>query len=180
MIKRGDATFLGGDFNMSLFVVADQLRPWGIQATFLGSYAWQRPPGGDAASSSSRAAPALAGRTFPGVMFDSLGLFALQPIANLRRVHNMGSLRVDAAADDPLRLDQFLAAEGYSEKSYVGEGRAIEAAFRSDTRGGGVAWQRDTLPMVKQQRLLPEVRDNKITLMGPWRPHALADLRGHP
>ena len=126
MIRRNDVAFLGGDFNMALFLVADEMRHYGINATFLGSFAWCRPRGSDAASSTSRTSPAMAGEKFPGVNFDSLGLFALQPIEDLKRLHNMGNLRADAATDDPQRLHEFLNAEGYGERSYLGSGGGEE------------------------------------------------------
>jgi len=166
MVRRNDVVFLGGDFNMALFRVVDELRHYGISATFLGSFAWCKPRGSDAASSTSRASPAMAGDKFPGVYFDSLGLFALQPIQDLKRLHNLGNLRLDAALPPGAHLREFLKAEGYSERSYLGRGEAIEAAFRSDTRGGGVEWPRATLPMVKQKALIPEVWDATNTLRG--------------
>ena len=108
----------------------------------------------------------MAGDKFLGVYFDSLGLFALQPIEDLRRLHNLDNLQLDAVLPPGQHLREFLKAEGYSERSYLGRGEAIEAAYRSDTRGGGVEWPRATVPMIKQKALIPEFWDATGSVRG--------------
>ena len=176
MIRRNDVAFLGGDFNMALFQVPDDLRHFGINATFLGSYAWCKPRGSDAASSTSRASPALAGDKFPGVYFDSLGLFALQPVEDLKRLHNLNSLRSDAPPSRP--------------PARVHQGRRVRRAVlpgqRPQNRGGFQnRHPRQRGCMAARLHTLCKAESPHPRGVGcyehpprAWRPHAFIVLRG--
>ena len=150
-IKGTRVTFLGGDFNMSLFVAKTALLEYGIDAAFCGSYAWRMRDtrgGGE---------PGLS-----GCRYDSLGLFAVAPVMTVTRLLSLGVLRDEGTTE----LDIFQDAQGYKASSYLGGEIAILEAFQdedSGTRGGGEAHQ---LPKVAQKRLLPEVWDATGGLLG--------------
>ena len=153
-IRRAGVTFLAGDFNMALFDTADTLREYGIEAVFLGGYAWRE------LDTRGRGVPGLA-----GVSFDSLGLFALEPVSTFQRL-----LTVDmftGASQD--MLDTYAnphAAQGYTSNTYVGEHneRKVLAAYadpEANTHDCG-----DRLPHIRQKRLNPDVWDALGALMG--------------
>ena len=41
MVKMHRVTFIGGDFNLALFTAKGAMRKEGVEATFLGSWAWR-------------------------------------------------------------------------------------------------------------------------------------------
>ena len=150
-IKRKRVTFLGGDFNMSLFVAKTALLEYGIDAAFCGSYAWRQRDtrgGGE---------PGLS-----GCRYDSLGLFAVAPVMTVTRLLSLGVLRDEGTTE----LDIFQEAQGYKASAYLGGESAILEAFQNEdsgTRGGGDAHQ---LPKVTQKALKPEVWDAPGGLLG--------------
>ena len=154
-IKRHNVFFVGGDFNMALFVAEEALREHSIDAVFLGSYAWREKD--------------IRGRGvegLPGCRYDSLALFAVKPVSTLSRLLTVPILRGDGAQSVWLKeLDEFEVAQGYAASSYLGGEPKILAAFQHEspsTHGGG-----DILPHIKQKALRPEV----------W--NAAGGLRGH-
>ena len=77
-IIANNVSFVGGDFNMAVFQATEELRQRGIDATFLGSYAW-------------RQADILHGEEVPqaglaGCRYDSLGLYAIRPVTSFSRL----------------------------------------------------------------------------------------------
>ena len=74
---------MGGDFNMALYAAEGELRKAGLDATFLGSYAWLK-------SDIRGGGP---GDTLGRCRFDSLGLFAVVPVSTVSRLLNPSFLR---------------------------------------------------------------------------------------
>ena len=145
-VKRFNVCFVGGDFNMSLFAVVDTLRDHGIEAQFLGSYAWRYNTRGCG----------VAG--LPGCRYDSLGFFAVQPTVRISRMITLPSLHGSGGR----KLDEFDLAQGYPASSYVGGETKVCAAFEHHTHGDGDA----KLPPITQKALRPQVWDATGHLRG--------------
>ena len=67
-VKRYNFIFVGGDFNMALFLAQEALRDYSIDALFWGSYAWR--------DLEIRGSGVVG---LPGCRYDSLGFFAVKP-----------------------------------------------------------------------------------------------------
>ena len=158
-VKRANAQFLGGDFNMALFVAAEELGQRGVEATFLGSYQWRKAD--TRGSGGSAQPPALTGQPgLEGVRYDSLGLFAIAPVTTFSRLHSVAALRGDGAV--PLRA--FEEGQGYKASAYIGGEASILRALGDvygNTHGGGVP-----LPYINQKALCPEVWDAPGRFLG--------------
>ena len=138
---RDGVSFIGGDFNMALFSAAEELHKHGLNAVFLGSYAWrvQDTHGGGAALETVR--------------YDSLGCFAVEPVSSIARLITPAMLHGQWGD----RLHEFTTAQGYNADAYVGKQAAILKAFEplpDGTRGGG-----DELPPIRQRPLYPGAWD---------------------
>ena len=101
-IQRNNVSFVGGDFNMALFVAKDELKAYGIDAVFLGSYAWRQK---DTRGSGVEG--------LPGCRYDSLALFAVRLVSTISRLLRQAALRGIGARD----LDEFEDAHGYPSSS---------------------------------------------------------------
>ena len=137
---------------MALFDTKDALHKHGIDAVFLGGYAWRE------VDTRGRGEPGLR-----GVGFDSLGMFALEPVSTFKRLVTVPMLL--GTADN--KLDQYEskhAAQGYPAHAYVGvESKVLDAYADPNphTHDGG-----ERLPHIVQKRLIPEVWDAYGALMG--------------
>ena len=107
-IRLHNVSFLGGDFNMALFQVKDTLRQEGVEATFLGSYAWRQL---DTCGGGAVPVP-----DYSGCRFDSLALFALKPVPAFARLYTTPTLRGNGMT----ALDESEQSQGYPAASYVG------------------------------------------------------------
>ena len=105
--KKCRVSFLGGDFNMALFVVPEQMWSRSLETRWCGSYAWRK---ADSATSSS---PAVAGQ----LRFDSMGFFALGPAP---RVEPWISMLVLSDEHSQKHLETFPNGQGYEASSYCG------------------------------------------------------------
>ena len=148
-IQRNNVSFVGGDFNMALFVAKDELKAYGIDAVFLGSYAWRQK---DTRGSGVEG--------LPGCRYDSLALFAVRPVSTISRLLRQAALRGIGARD----LDEFEDAHGYPSSSYLGGEEKILAVYQDErpaTHGSG-----ECLPHIKQKALRPQVWDATGHLQG--------------
>jgi hypothetical protein len=94
-IKENTGRLLAGDFNMSLWVVATELRNRGIECTMGAWYAWRDMSG--------------------TVKVDSCGIFFCGPIENVRVILGPSIF----GNGDDTELEQLHAGQGYQLKSYV-------------------------------------------------------------
>ena len=153
--KRHRVSFIGGDFNMALFQAEETMRERGLEAVFLGSYAWREKI---TRGSGESPVPGLG-----GARYDSLALFAVEPVSTLTRVISPSMLRGEGES----ALHEFVQkkAQGYQAHSYKGGEVAILAAFEPwgpSTHGSGD----NPLPHIKQKVLRPEVWDATGILSG--------------
>ena len=140
-VKRNNVSFVGGDFNMALFQGQSMLREGGVDATFLGSYAWLH--------TDTRGGGAGTG-TLQQCRFDSLGLFAVCPVSTVSRLFGPNEVRSGQG------MREFGDGQGYPHHSYVGGLDAVIEAFKL-TRGSGE--RAHALPHIKQKALNPDVWD---------------------
>ena len=111
MVKQHEVTFIGGDFNLALFVAKGHLELRGVRSTFLGSYAWRQ------ISETTH----LPEPGFAGVRFDSIGLFAVGAVTSVARWITPEI----TPPPGPVGYRQ-----GYVASSYGGE-NAVKTAFAS-------------------------------------------------
>ena len=116
-IRRHNVNFLGGDLNMAAFVAVAELRAQGVDATFLGSYAWR-------AQEHTRGGGATPVAGLEGCRYDSLALFAVTPVTTFSRLHTLPAFRGEGASE----LRCFDLAQGYAASAYQGGEAAILAA----------------------------------------------------
>jgi len=118
---------LAGDFNMSLWVVAREMRQRGLQITIAAAFAWAEPGASEAKS-------------------DSCGIFLLGPAASTQLLWGPSAFTSAIADDDRWydarhrheSLPRFVAGQGYVLASYLPPGgalRAMEETFAPSMEG---------------------------------------------
>ena len=95
-IVEHEVRVLGGDFNMSVWVVARNLRAKGLQVTFAAGFAWMLESSGEA-------------------MSDSCGIFIIGPVLSTKPLWSPEVFTSAEAAAD--RLHKFVNGQGYVLKS---------------------------------------------------------------
>ena len=78
MVRDHNIEVIGGDFGMALFKARGALQHLGVQATFLGSWAWRQ------LRDNRGGGEAIPG--IEGLRFDSLGLYAVVPVQSCQRL----------------------------------------------------------------------------------------------
>ena len=106
-IVEHQVRILAGDFNMSLWVVARELRQRGLEVHFAAGFAW-------------------AEQGSPVVNSDSCGLFLIGPVASTKPMWGPRVFTSAMAEDDP-ELPRFVKGQGYPLSSYLPRGHAVLA-----------------------------------------------------
>ena len=118
-IVEHSVRILAGDFNMSLWVVAREMRQRGLQITIAVAFAWAELGASEAKS-------------------DSRGVFLLGPAASTQLLWGPGEF-TSAIADEDRSLPRFVKGQGYVLASYLPRGagalRAMEETFAPSMEG---------------------------------------------
>ena len=166
MIRRNDVLFLGGDFNMALFVVPGQMWSRSLETRWCGSYAWRK-----AGSATSRS-PAVAGP----LHLDSMGFFAIGPAP---RVEPWISMQALSDEHSEKHLETFPNGQGYEASSYCGGMKSIKECLTgrwstppqtsADLHGDGPD---PPHPHIKQKRIRKDLWDigNQLFAAGAHMP----------
>ena len=156
---------LAGDFNMSLWVVAREMRQRGLQITIAAAFAWAEPGASEAKS-------------------DSCGIFLLGPVTSTRLLWGP-SVFTSAIADEDRALPRFVAGQGYVLASYLPRGaeavRAMEETFASEAvraRGQCLTEDWEVLPVAVQKNIKKELFLPRGVVVQGWRALALDALPG--
>ena len=136
-IVEHSVRILAGDFNMSLWVVAREMRQRGLQITIAAAFAWAEPGASEAKS-------------------DSCGIFLVGPATSARLLWGPGEF-TSAIADEDRSLPRFVKGQGYVLASYLTRGaealRAMEETFAPSMEG----------PLTKGWEVLPVAAQKNIS-----------------
>ena len=153
-IVEHSVRILAGDFNMSLWVVAREMRQRGLQITIAAAFAWAELGAGEAKS-------------------DSCGIFLLGPAASTQLLWGPGDFASAIADED--KLPRFVAGQGYPLASYLpkdaGALRAMEETFAPSMEGRLTkGWE--VLPAAAQKHVKKDLWDPNAMLVraGAHRP----------
>ena len=118
-ILEHSVRILAGDLNMSLWVVAREMRQRGLQITIVAAFAWAEPGASEAKS-------------------DSCGIFLLGPATSTQLLWGPGD-STSAIAGEDRSMPRFVAGQGYVLDSYLPRGagavRAMEETFAPSMEG---------------------------------------------
>ena len=135
-IVEHSVRILAGDFNMSLWVVAREMRQRGLQITIAAAFAWAEPGASEAKS-------------------DSCGIFLLGPATSTQLLWGPGDF-ASAIADEDRSLPRFVAGQGYVLASYLPRGagalRAMEETF-APSMEGHLTKDWEVLPVAAQKNI---------------------------
>ena len=131
IVEKG-VRILAGDFNMSLWIVAREMRQRGLQITIAAAFAWAQPVPSQVKS-------------------DSCGMFLIGPAAGTKFLWDPSAFGIPGIADDDRWYDgrsyvheslpRFVAGQGYGLASYLPHGGALLAmqeTFAPRWRGAGL------------------------------------------
>ena len=135
-IAEHSVRILAGDFNMSLWVVAREMRQRGLQITIAAAFAWAEPGASEAKS-------------------DSCGIFLLGPATSTQLLWGPGEF-TSAIAGEDRSLPRFVKGQGYVLASYLPKGaealRAMEETFTPSMEGHETKdWE--VLPVAVQKNI---------------------------
>ena len=155
--------FVVGDWNMSLWVVADELRKRRIECTIGGYFAWRS-------------------NKDDQVRCDSMGIFLCGPVTSVRVLLGPQIFQDGDETD----LDRFNEGSGFALSSYLPRKGPDQVRSSFDIRGCGERgpamatddWPK--LPAWAEKRANMDMFDPKGILFRGSAPHAIVRLLGHP
>ena len=110
-VKKHRIDFIGGEFGLALFKARKALLSLGVEATFLGSWAWRQ------LRDTRGGGKAIPG--FEGLRFDSLGLYAVVPVHSCAHYITPTMLSSTPTPQKP-HFCEFVNGPGYGADLYVG------------------------------------------------------------